>query len=84
MRPLGEKSLDVRLKDPDKSAVIGDSSDDRIEGLPHATLHGDSGQTLIGEIWQHQPGDKVSITYTRDGSTHTANVTLGSRTGDSN
>ncbi len=43
----------------------------------------DSGETLIGEIWQHQPGDKVTITYTRDGSTHTATVTLGSRIGDS-
>ncbi|WP_399129840.1 S1C family serine protease [Actinacidiphila sp. ITFR-21] len=42
----------------------------------------DSGQTLIGEIWQHQPGDKVTLTYTRDGSTHTTTVTLGSRTGD--
>ena len=44
----------------------------------------DSGQTLIGEIWQHQPGDKASVSYTRDGSTHTTTVTLGSRTGDSN
>jgi putative serine protease PepD len=44
----------------------------------------DSGQTLIGEIWQHQPGDKATITYTRDGSSHTTTVTLGSRTGDSN
>ena len=43
----------------------------------------DSGETLIGEIWQHQPGDKVTMTYTRDGSTHTATVTLGSRVGDS-
>jgi len=43
----------------------------------------DSGETLIGEIWQHQPGDKVSVTYTRDGSTHTTTVTLGSRVGDS-
>jgi putative serine protease PepD len=43
----------------------------------------DSGQTLIGEIWQHQPGDKADITYTRNGSTHTTAVTLGSRTGDS-
>ena len=24
----------------------------------------DSGPTLIGEIWQHQPGDKVEVTYT--------------------
>jgi putative serine protease PepD len=43
----------------------------------------DSGQTLIAEIWQDQPGDKVSVTYTRSGSTHTATVTLGSRVGDS-
>ncbi|MFC4034069.1 trypsin-like peptidase domain-containing protein [Streptomyces polygonati] len=43
----------------------------------------DSGQTLIGEIWQHQPGDKVTLTYTRGGSTQTTTVTLGSRTGDS-
>ncbi|WP_329137450.1 trypsin-like peptidase domain-containing protein [Streptomyces sp. NBC_01476] len=42
----------------------------------------DSGQTLIGEIWQHQPGDKVNLTYTRNGTTHTTTVTLGSRTGD--
>ncbi len=43
----------------------------------------DSGETLIGEIWQHQPGDKVTVTYTRDGSSHTATLTLGSRIGDS-
>ncbi|WP_322934420.1 S1C family serine protease [Actinacidiphila alni] len=44
----------------------------------------DSGQTLIGEIWQHSPGDKATITYTRNGTTHTTTVTLGQRTGDSN
>ncbi|WP_407640266.1 S1C family serine protease [Actinacidiphila rubida] len=44
----------------------------------------DSGQTLIGEIWQHQPGDKATLTYTRDGSTHTTTLTLGSRKGDTN
>jgi putative serine protease PepD len=43
----------------------------------------DSGQTLIGEIWQHEPGAKVPLTYIRGGSTHTTTVTLGSRTGDS-
>jgi putative serine protease PepD len=43
----------------------------------------DSGQTLIGEIWQHQPGDRATITYTRNGSSRTTTVTLGSRTGDS-
>ncbi|MEU3461371.1 trypsin-like peptidase domain-containing protein [Streptomyces sp. NPDC006733] len=42
----------------------------------------DSGQTLIGAIWQRQPGDKVTITYTRGGKTATATLTLGKRDGD--
>ncbi|WP_433341201.1 S1C family serine protease [Streptomyces sp. CA-253872] len=42
----------------------------------------DSGPTLIGEIWTHQPGDKVKITYKRDGSERTTEVTLGQRKGD--
>ncbi|MDX3578398.1 S1C family serine protease, partial [Streptomyces sp. FL07-04A] len=42
----------------------------------------DSGPTLIGEIWTHQPGDKVTITYERDGKSHTVDLTLGSRKGD--
>ncbi|MET7679506.1 trypsin-like peptidase domain-containing protein [Streptomyces sp. NPDC005423] len=42
----------------------------------------DSGPTLIGEIWTHKPGDKVKITYKRDGSQHTVDLTLGSRVGD--
>ncbi|MEL5959314.1 trypsin-like peptidase domain-containing protein, partial [Streptomyces sp. CLV115] len=43
----------------------------------------DSGPTLIGEIWTHKPGDRVTLTYTRDGRTDTAEVTLGERNGDS-
>ncbi|MEU1198880.1 trypsin-like peptidase domain-containing protein [Streptomyces sp. NPDC005813] len=43
----------------------------------------DSGPTLIGEIWTHRPGDTVELTYTRDGKTHTVDVTLGQREGDS-
>lgn len=43
----------------------------------------DSGPTLIGEIWTHKPGDKVKITYQRGGQEHTAQLTLGSRDGDS-
>jgi putative serine protease PepD len=42
----------------------------------------DSGPTLIGEIWTHKPGDQVTITYQRDGKTHTVELTLGSRSGD--
>ncbi|MFB6812991.1 S1C family serine protease [Streptomyces sp. NPDC056347] len=43
----------------------------------------DSGPTLIGEIWTHKPGDRVTLTYKRDGRTATAQVTLGERSGDS-
>ncbi|MBT2419547.1 trypsin-like peptidase domain-containing protein [Streptomyces sp. ISL-22] len=43
----------------------------------------DSGPTLIGEIWTHKPGDRVTITYERDGQSRTVELTLGSRTGDS-
>ncbi|MEV0219374.1 trypsin-like peptidase domain-containing protein [Streptomyces sp. NPDC050704] len=43
----------------------------------------DSGPTLIGEIWTHQPGDTVKLTFTRDGKQQTAEVTLGERKGDS-
>ncbi|MFF7340688.1 S1C family serine protease [Streptomyces sp. NPDC008163] len=42
----------------------------------------DSGPTLIGEIWTHKPGDRVTLTYERDGKTATAEVTLGERKGD--
>jgi putative serine protease PepD len=42
----------------------------------------DSGPTLIGEIWTHKPGDKVTITYKRGGQEHTAELTLGARVGD--
>ncbi|CAL9477030.1 hypothetical protein SUDANB58_02974 [Streptomyces sp. enrichment culture] len=43
----------------------------------------DSGPTLIGEIWTHQPGDRVTVTYERGGRQHTVELTLGSRVGDS-
>ncbi|MDX2680937.1 S1C family serine protease [Streptomyces soliscabiei] len=42
----------------------------------------DSGPTLIGEIWTHKPGDKVTITYERGGKSHTVDLTLASRKGD--
>lgn len=42
----------------------------------------DSGPTLISEIWTHKPGDKVRVTYERDGREVTATVTLGQREGD--
>ncbi|MEO3972854.1 trypsin-like peptidase domain-containing protein [Streptomyces sp. CAU 1734] len=43
----------------------------------------DSGPALIGEIWNHKPGDTVKLTYERNGKQSTAGVTLGERKGDS-
>ncbi|MGV9313560.1 S1C family serine protease [Streptomyces sp. NPDC003691] len=43
----------------------------------------DSGPTLISEIWNHKPGDRVTLTYERDGKEAKATLVLGSRTGDS-
>ncbi len=43
----------------------------------------DSGPTLISEIWTHRPGDKVVVTFIRDGKKNKVQVTLGERKGDS-
>ncbi|RII11927.1 Periplasmic pH-dependent serine endoprotease DegQ precursor [Streptomyces sp. YIM 130001] len=39
----------------------------------------DSGPTLISEIWTHKPGEKVKLTYKRDGKERTVDVELGSK-----
>jgi putative serine protease PepD len=36
-------------------------------------------QTLTTVIGSHKPGDQVTLTYTRNGATHTTTVTLGTR-----
>ncbi|GGJ14506.1 S1C family serine protease [Streptomyces brasiliensis] len=62
------------------AAKAGLKSGDVITKLDDSVI--DSGPTLIGEIWTHKPGDKVTITYKRGGQEHTAEVTLGARAGD--
>ncbi|MCK1794724.1 trypsin-like peptidase domain-containing protein [Streptomyces sp. XM4193] len=42
----------------------------------------DSGPTLISEIWTYKPGNKVKLTYERNGNENTTTITLGKRTGD--
>ncbi|WP_436771961.1 S1C family serine protease [Yinghuangia sp. YIM S09857] len=39
-------------------------------------------EELFSEIWSHKPGEKVKITYQRDGKESTTDVTLGQREGD--
>ncbi|MFE9135356.1 S1C family serine protease [Streptomyces sp. NPDC007355] len=62
------------------AAKAGLKAGDVITGFGDRQI--DSGPTLISEIWTHEPGDSVKITYERDGKTSTATVTLGERTGD--
>ncbi len=38
-----------------------------------------SGSELQGRIGIYSPGDKVTVTFVRDGNTQTAEVTLGTR-----
>jgi putative serine protease PepD len=42
----------------------------------------DSGPTLISEIWAHEPGERITVTYERGGKENKAELTLGSREGD--
>ncbi|MFE2420540.1 S1C family serine protease [Streptomyces hokutonensis] len=62
------------------AAKAGLKAGDVITKLDDSVI--DSGPTLIGEIWTHKPGDKVTITYKRGGTEHTTELTLGSRVGD--
>ncbi|MFI0816900.1 S1C family serine protease [Streptomyces sp. NPDC021098] len=62
------------------AAKAGLKSGDVITKLDDTAI--DSGPTLISEIWTHKPGDKVTLTYKRDGKTSTVDVTLGQRKGD--
>ncbi|MDT0309839.1 trypsin-like peptidase domain-containing protein [Streptomyces sp. DSM 44917] len=42
----------------------------------------DSSPTLVSQIWTYQPGDRVEVTYLRDGEERTTTLTLGERVGD--
>jgi putative serine protease PepD len=38
----------------------------------------DGSESLVATIRGHRPGDKVALTYVRDGKTQTSTATLGS------
>ncbi|UED85220.1 S1C family serine protease [Streptomyces profundus] len=42
----------------------------------------DSGPTLISQIWTHEPGESVDVTYVRDGNENTTTIVLGERVGE--
>ncbi|MFG1805303.1 S1C family serine protease [Streptomyces sp. NPDC049040] len=76
---IGATSDSVQAGGP--GALAGLKPGDVITEFDHTII--DSDETLIGEIWQHQPKDKATLVYTRNGTSHTTTVTLGSRVGDS-
>jgi putative serine protease PepD len=38
----------------------------------------DGSESLVATVRGHRPGDKVQLTYSRSGQTHTTTATLGS------
>ena len=72
----------------DKAGLQGSSGTQTVDGTPFSTggdvitaidgttVH--SANQLIALIRKHKPGDQISLTISRDGSTRTVSVTLGS------
>ncbi|MEW2432863.1 trypsin-like peptidase domain-containing protein [Streptomyces caniferus] len=88
MRDTGNGATIARTGNNGSDAVTPNGPADKAGLKPGDTITKlddtvvDSGPTLISEIWQHKPGDQVTLTYKRGGKEHTAQVTLGQRTGD--
>jgi putative serine protease PepD len=77
----GEGAKVTNISPGGPAAEAGIKSGDVITKLDDTVI--DSSPTLIAEIWQHEPGSKVKVSYTRGGTSHTTTLTLDSRTGDS-
>jgi putative serine protease PepD len=66
----------VSVESGEAGAKAGLKAGDIITKLDSREI--DSDDALIAAVRSHRPGDTVSLTYTRNGSTHTTRVTLGS------
>jgi putative serine protease PepD len=71
----GAKVTEVRPGTP--AADVGLQAGDTITAVDGTEIT--SGDELTSTIGSKKPGDSVSITYTRDGSTHSVDVQLASR-----
>ncbi|WP_030186633.1 S1C family serine protease, partial [Streptomyces capuensis] len=78
MRDTGDGATTAQNGGADGSASVTPKGPADQAGLKP----GDTITKLDNTIYQHKPGDKVTLTYKRDGKEHTAQVTLGQRTGD--
>jgi putative serine protease PepD len=71
----GGGAVVVQADDGQPAADAGLQQDDVITKVDDTEIT--SGSDLTSAIRSHQPGDEVTITYTRDGDENTAEVTLG-------
>jgi S1-C subfamily serine protease len=72
------KGVEISQVDPGSAAdKAGLQQGDVITKVDTTTIDGPD--TLGGVIAGHKPGDQISVTYTRDGASHTAEVTLGTK-----
>jgi putative serine protease PepD len=72
------KGVEIAQVDPGSAAdKAGLQQGDVITKVDDTVIDGP--ETLGGVISGHKPGDKVSVTYTRDGASHTVTATLGSK-----
>ena len=73
-------ALVMEVMEESAAAAAGIEAGDVITGLNDATVAGSD--ELIALLGDHQPGDVVTITYTRDDETFTAEATLGAHPDD--
>ena len=59
------------------AAKAGLQAGDVVTALDDETI--DTADDLSAAVTAKNPGDEVTVTYTRDGTSHTAKVTLGTR-----
>jgi putative serine protease PepD len=72
--PIGAKLHSVQSGEA--GAKAGLKANDVITKVDSREI--DSDDALIAAVRSHRPGDTVTLTYTRGGTTHTTKVTLGS------
>ncbi|HEX3812074.1 MAG TPA: trypsin-like peptidase domain-containing protein [Mycobacteriales bacterium] len=72
--PIGAKLHSVQSGEA--GAKAGLKANDVITKVDSREI--DSDDALIAAVRSHRPGDTVTLTYTRSGTTHTTKVTLGS------
>jgi S1-C subfamily serine protease len=79
---IGDKGAFVQAVEPGTAAdSAGLQAGDVITKVDDATI--DTASALTKAIQGHKPGDKVRVTYVRDGNTKTVTVTLGSKAASS-